>query len=260
MAVFPQLSTGASVQYPVHKTLTRPALRRDFGGGGSRYYMNAERGERWEFILEGLVKSEIEEILALHGSVAGRLRTFLFLDPTANLLLHSEALDNGIWQKDPMVVLTGGSIDPDGGTNAFNITNTGSNHAKVFQELPVPGVYQYCLSAFIRGSAGGVRLTATCGTETVERDAGTTTSWKRVWMPVTFQAGLDVQFGVTLAPGAGCEVFGFQVDGQPNPGPYRRSSVTGGVIQRARFVDDDLSVQATGRDEYTVRVGVMRAG
>ena len=69
----------------------------------------------------------------------GTLNGFTFLDPTGNLLAWSDQLDNAVWQKDPLLTLTGGVADPQGGTLGWRLSNGGGAGQGLGQTLAAPG-------------------------------------------------------------------------------------------------------------------------
>ena len=63
-------------------------------------------------------QAEWDALKALFLAAEGRLRTFVFLDPTDNLFRFSETLDSTVGQKDGLLASTAGVTDPVGTSRA----------------------------------------------------------------------------------------------------------------------------------------------
>ena len=61
----------------------------------------------WRLRYEELTDGEMDTLRSFFEGVEGRLGTFTFLDPAGNLLAWSEQLDAEVWEKDPLVTVTG---------------------------------------------------------------------------------------------------------------------------------------------------------
>jgi hypothetical protein len=260
MLYFPQLTSGATVQYPflkrlVHRTASSVSL-------DGRMYKLLDPGEariEWELDFQTLTRDERAELETFFSVAEGRLGEFTLLDPTDNLLTWSEDLSASCWTKGPLLELTAGVLDPNGGSGATWIFNSGGAVQSVQQTISAPGWFHYCFSLQARSSdvarltlfrtAGGVQEAAICPLST---------NWTRLVHSGKSQ-GTDesVTFGFVLEGGTCVEVFGVQAEAQPAPSAYRRTTSRGGVCAQARFDDDVLSVIAEGPEQHSCKVRIV---
>jgi hypothetical protein len=264
MLVFPQLTTGASGQYPITaRRSDRTVVNRLMDGTEVRYTDDAWKPAAWDVRMSELSSGEWTAIEALFTAVEGRLQSFTFLDPTANLLTFSEDLGNGAWSNDPLLELTAGIADPSGTNRATRVINTGQAAQSIRQMVDVPGWFQYCFSLWIRASSSEqVRagILTTGGMEWQSVNAGS--GWQRIFVSANLQqAETSVSFCVELPPGASVDLFGLQVEAQLGAGEYKRTLQRNGVYPRARFAEDRLSVTTSGLDRHSglIRISSQEA-
>jgi len=259
MPYFPQLQYGAMAQYPLSKQRrARTVLSRAPGGSILRYGDPDARMVSWELRFAGLAQEEWAAIEGLFLASEGRLRNFVFLDPTDNLLADSEDLASVAWVKDPLLGLAAAAVDPFGGQGATEVTNAAQTAQSFSQTLAAPAGYQYCFSLYARSAQPAsltLRMEAPDGTESAV--LGTSSEWKRTSFsarPGT--AGDGVVFRVELNAGAVVEVAGLQVDAQAEASAYRKTAETGGLYAQARFADDVLRKTATGPGRFAALVRI----
>lgn len=257
MLVFPQLSTGASALYPVLKQRRKRTVVNVLGDGSKDVFADTDFAlVEWELHAIGLTASEWSAIDSFLQQTLGKWQTFTFLDPTGNLFAESETLSSAAWSTGALIELTAGVADPLGTTRATTLTNAGAGAEGVSQTLAVPGDYQYCLSAWIRSSAGAsVVLTAGSGSQTVAASP----LWSRAVLSAN--AGLSgatsVAFGLQIPSGASVDVFGLQVEAQLAPSDYKTTGTSGGVYPQARFATDQVTVTAQGTDVYDAIIRIV---
>src|SRR5579863_2785879 len=154
MFYFPQLSTGSIGQYPIQK---RRALRTvvNEAADGSQYKLADANfpAVEWTLAFQTLTDAERDALLALMDNVEGRLGSFTFLDPADNLLVWSEDLTQTAWTNNSLVTVTAGVADPNGGTSANGISNTGSGALPIEQIINGPGWFRYAFSMQARSGA-----------------------------------------------------------------------------------------------------------
>lgn len=213
----------------------------------------------WELRYAGLTKAEREAIEGLALECEGRLRTFTFLDPMANLLARSEEPALAPWEKDPGLALAGEQSDPWGTLRATRVTNTGQVGQRLQQAVAGSAGFRYCLSVQVRSAGGsGVTLFLRAGAAEEARACGAGAGWRLAWLPANLGGSEEeVECGLLLAPGASVDVFGMQLEAQPHPSAYKRTQAHGGVYPRARFRDDVLALTAHGEDNYAGEVAVV---
>ncbi len=257
MLVFPQLSTGASALYPVVKRRMKRTVVNVLGDGSKDIYADSDFAlVEWELRPKGLTGAEWNTIDSLIQQVAGSWQTFTFLDPTGNLLAESETLSTAAWKKGALIQLTAGAADPLGTARATTVVNAGEDTEGISQTLAVPGSFVYCLSAWVRSSAGAnVTLALGASTQTVPVVA----EWSRLML--SGNAGLptasSVTFGLRIAAGASIDVFGLQVEAQLAPSDYKMTDAGGDVYPQARFASDQVTVTAQGTDVYDAIIRIV---
>jgi hypothetical protein len=171
MRQFPQLRSGAQVQFPLTRRMEFRTLRTAALDGSSLARADAKaRRMVWRFPLRNMSEPEWQSLLMLHAECEGSRKEFLFADPTDNLLAESEDLSRPVWQKDAGISVVGSQGDPFGGNRGWLIQNTSSEFAGVSQATALPGSYTTCLSVYARSVAGStLRLMRESGSEVLAR-------------------------------------------------------------------------------------------
>ncbi len=257
MLVFPQLSSGALSQFPFRKkTRFRTLLNAATDGSEIRAGDVDFHSSQWELSLQHLSDAEWQAIEDLHVQAEGRLLTFLFLEPGNNLLSWSETLANAMWMKDAGITVTDGQVDPVGGTRGGRVSNSGGQGA-LSQSLNVPASYRYAGSVWARTASAGVSLEVSDGAaQTVSATLDSTNQWKRYSVGYNLSSGLEtVSFRIVVPGGATVDLYGPQLEGQPAPSQYKKTTQQAGVYADARFAEDVLGDRATGVNRHS---GVIR--
>jgi len=260
MLYFPQLLTGTTVQYPFSKRQIQRTVRSGSPDGHAFKLLDPGGASiEWELTFQTMSNEERIQLESFFGTVEGKLEEFTFLDPTDNLLLWSEDLTATAWTRGPLLTLTGGVADPDGGSNATRISNSGAALQTVQQTISGPGWFQYCCSLYAR-SEQAANLTifrAIAGMQETRR-CPLTSSWTRVVHAGQSQNSEEsVTFGIALETGAAVEVYGIQAEAQPAPSAYRKTSSRCGVHKTARFDDDSLPVISEGPEQHSCKVRIV---
>lgn len=255
MLSYPQLRTGALIQWPVTKRVRHRSATVVTRGGTwhSRYDAPAKLTE-WEISYEGLLEEEANVLEGFFRTAEGRYREFMFPDPLANLLAWSESWDRPEWERNSLVSLQTGVADPHGGTRAATITNGSQGQIGIQQVLEAPGTYVYCLSAWING-APGTRATFCVGD--ARKPFVTRGGWERKEWGAAPGADDLVRFAIELDPGAVLSVYGPQAEAQPSASHYKRSAGASGCHREARFDQDALILTADGPDSYGAKVRII---
>ncbi len=256
---YPQLSSGAIAQYPAARRLDTRTLVN--GADDASYFALADPGAMrmyWRIAYSGLSEAEKNAIETLFASVSGRYESFVFLDPFANLLRFSEDLTNAVWEGAALLDVVTGTADPNGSTGAVTLTNASQSAAQIMQPVAGPASYQYTVSAYVHaGAAQTVGLVAAAGATSSVQTFAVNSAWTRVQYTAALNiAAGGVSFGLQLQPGACVDVFGLQVEAQPNAGPYKRTLAAGGVFRKARFEQDTLAVRAQAPGLYSATVEI----
>jgi hypothetical protein len=257
MMVYPQLPTGALTQFPLQVRLQQRTLV-NTAADGTVVKLGDPGGAtvNWQLTYTGLSDGELATLLAFFTAAEGSLNSFTFVDPTANLLAWSDDLSNAVWTVAPLISLTGGIADPDGGANAWRVTNSGAAAQDLTQTVTAPGGYVYCLSAFARASVPAA-FTLVLGDNRYNQNLAA--GWQRLACTGTGDASASsMTFGIELGPGGAVDIYGLQVEAQDSPSLYR-ASTTGGCYENARLRDDALTITSTDVNRHSASVNIFYA-
>lgn len=243
MRYFPQLETNTAAQYPLRRQRLERVVRHESLDGRLRSYYDANAGRvGWVLRYDGLTDAERGAIDDLFTECEGRLQTFVFPDPAANLLRWSEDFSQPVWTVDPLLALTLDASDPWGMTRGTVVVNTGGAEQRIAQTIPSSGMLQYCLSVYALGWGGKFRLRIDSGGAVVEREFTPPLNWQRFSVSARPQSGAEtVTFSLLLDASQQVTVAGMQAEAQPSPGGYRRTNSRCGLYLNARFADDELA-------------------
>lgn len=261
MLYFPQLSTGAISQFPIRKTRARRIVS-SISEDGHRFAVPDESSGTigWEMSFGEMSDDETAQLAAFFGVTEGRLQSFTFFDPTANLLFWSENLDHPVWQKSSFLQIAGGIGDPLGSTRATQITDSGAGDLALTQTLNMPGGVTACFSAYARSdnSGGSLSLSRTSGATSETSSFPLSGDWRRFTLSGSLTGGdpASSTFGIGLGTGASADVFGLQVEPHPGASLYTPSSADSGIFSAARFDNDALTItaKAPNRNSCSVKI------
>jgi hypothetical protein len=257
MTTYPQLGSGALSQFPVQKN-RRPRTVVNQAADGSTIKLADPAGMVTEWVLTyaDLSDAEATALLGFFAAAEGRLNGFTFLDPAGNLLAWSDQLNEAVWQKDPLLTLTGGVADPRGSTLGWQLSNSGGAGQGVGQTLAAPGQYQFCLSAYVR-AATATSVELTVGSQAAQRVV--TSEWTRIaWTSNGDTQATSVRFGIEILAGNVVEVYGLQVEAQAAASGYKASTL-GGVYEEAHLGDDVLTITSTDVNRHSCTVKIIHA-
>lgn len=243
MLYYPQLSSGSIAQFPVSRRAVTRTVTNELLSGDTIRMADPDAGlVQWQLQYSNLSDDEWSSIEQLFEAAEGQLNTFVFLDPTDNLLMWSEDWTQPVWIPDPMLQVAGGMLDPLGGTGAMNITNSGQATQRVLQATAGPSWFQYCFSVYLSSAAPAtVELVLTSNGVDSLTSFTTTSGWARFWTSATLATQTDgISFGLQLAPGSAVTAFGAQVEAQPAASVYKKNIDNGGVYAATRFNSDSL--------------------
>lgn len=255
MPIFPQLRSGAVAQLPLQRSETYRTLRNVLSDGTDVQMSDAGFAiAGWVLKFVDLTAVEAQALQSLFQSVQGRLSTFTFVDPSANLLCWSGDLTQAIWSKDPQLTLTQAQ-DVFGGTAGTQIANGAAAAQAVAQLTNAPAALQYCFSAYLR-SATAVEVTFDAGGVAVLTSA-VSGLWRRWQVLSPLGTGTQVAFGLSIPAGATVQVCGLQVEAQPAAGAYKSTTDTSGVYPNSRFDQDSLDVTSSEAGLFACNVRVV---
>lgn len=256
MLYFPQLSSGATGQFPITRQRSaRTVVNQSIQGYQVKLADAAAAITEWHLSFNELTDQELAALEALFQAAEGRLTPFTFLDPVDNLLAWSEQQDQAVWQAGPLLTVTAGVADPMGGTAAYQISNPTAATSTLQQSINAPASLGYCLSLYVR-SDQSTQIWLTRGAATDAR--AISPQWTRLNSSGTLGGADDsITFGIELDPGATVDVFGFQVEAQNTSSLYKQTDETGGVYPNARFRDDTLAVTTVGPGRYSCELDIV---
>jgi hypothetical protein len=152
-----------------------------------------------------------------------------------------------VWEFSTLLQLTGGIDDPSGGSSATRILNPTAADVTVHQNLNAPGGLVYTLSLYVRGQSGGsVSLFRQTADASDSHSYALATKWHRASLSGSFStSATSVSVGITVPAGNSVDVFGWQLEAQPAPSPYKATFSASGIYANAHFSQDSLSVTTT---------------
>jgi hypothetical protein len=258
MIVFPQLSSGAMAQFPFRRRTGFRTLVNESADGSEIRASDVEFAERaWALPANELSDAEWQDIEDLFVQSEGRLQSFLFLEPAANLLSWTEQLGDSVWSKSAGIAVLGGQPDPVSGLGATQVTSTGTA-GSISQALDVPAAFRYAGSVWARSAHAGVLLQVDDGgSQQVQATVDNSNQWKRYSVGYNLaSASESMVFRVFLPPSAIVEVFGPQLEAQASPSAYKKTLQQAGLYPNARFDQDVLGdgLIGVGRHSGDIRI------
>jgi hypothetical protein len=256
MIYFPQLSSGATGQFPITRQRSaRTVVNQSCQGYQVKLADPAAAITDWHLSFEEMSDQELAALEALFQAAEGQLTPFTFLDPADNLLAWSEQQNQAVWQASPLLTLTGGVPDPTGGTAAYQVSNPTGATLTLQQSINAPASLDYCLSLYAR-SDQNTRIWLLRGAETDAR--ALTPQWARLTSAGRLQDTADsISFGIALDPGTTVDVFGIQAEAQTTASLYKQTAETGGVYPNARFRDDTLTITTVGPSRHSCELDIV---
>jgi hypothetical protein len=217
------------------------------------------RTNAWELALRDLTDSEVDAIQSLFDGVEGRIGTFTFVDPTANLLADSEELYKASWVKGPLLQIAAGIDDPVGGQRAVRLTNASQTTQEFSQSIASPAWFRYTFSVYARStSETTVMLARSASSSTHSRVYQVGMGWTRLVLSGALSStDTDVQFAVQMPAGVTVDFYGLQVEAQPCASAYKRTGAQNGVYENARFDEDVLRLISDGPDQHRFNLRIV---
>lgn len=255
---FPQLSTGALVQYPFRKRRTIQSSVNAFADGSMiASNINANYQHVWELAYSELTSTEMNALQAHFAACQGPFLPFIFIDPTANMLGYSSNLTIGSWQRDPLLSVTPGAADPLGGNSAFTLVNSGQIDQKVSQQISAPANFQYCFSIFAFASTPTSLSLGSNAVSSQSQQFAVGANWSRLINPSRLSDELmSFTVSVTVPASQTVVVFGPQLEPQLRPSRYRATAVAGGVYPNAHFLGDSISFESDAPGLFSTLISI----
>jgi hypothetical protein len=249
MLYFPQLSSGATGQYPIQKRRIARTIINQVPDGHTVKFADAGAEQiEWQLTFQDLTDSEIADLEQFFTACEGQLNGFTFLDPVDNLLAWSESLSQTAWEGSTLLQLTAGIDDPIGGASATRMVNPTGSDLSVQQSVSAPGGLAYCFSTYVR-SQNNVPISLF--RQTVDASDSLSYATEAAWNRISHSgslstAAVSIAFGITVPAGQSVDVYGFQLEPQPAASPYKSSYSANGVYSNAHFSQDAFAVTTTG--------------
>ncbi len=259
---YPQLTSGALVQYPLSKTRITRTIKNVLPDGNM--ILLADSGARrtlWQLQYSNVSLADIRLLQSHFTACQGPLSAFTFINPTGNMLVSSADPTNTIWQRSRLLQFQPGIGDPFGGTAAHIITNKGQNAQELTQMLKVPANYQYCFSLY----AAGVQQTKFTlfqrGPNSQQsKQVSLFSGWSRVVLSGRLNdSGPSLTVGISLEAGTQVKIFGMQLEAQVSPSRYQPTATIGGVYSNAHWAIEQLQITAEAVDSYSTTVSIEAA-
>src|SRR3954452_22210045 len=256
---FPQLTSGALVQYPLHKTRTVRNVTNVLSDG--TLVLLPDQGAArlvWDLQYTGLVEAEVTSLKELFQNRKGPLLPFIYIDPSDNMLVWSTDPRTQPWQAPTVLKIENGIAGPSKAGDAFRITNTGQSIQELTQTVNVPNGYFYCLSFYARSAAPQLLTAFRRGASTVqESQILIDAAWNRFWTSGRLrESGNGITVGLSFSVGQQIEVFGLQLEAQVSPSQYRPTFRRASVYSNAHWAMNELSVISESPGLFSTSVTV----
>ena len=254
MLYFPQLPSGAIGQFPIKKRRSlRTIVNQVPDGHKVKLTDPGAQIIQWQLAYKNLADSEIDILQQFFAACEGKLNGFTFLDPVGNLLVWSEALSQPAWEASGLLQVIGDIDDPCGDRNASRVTNATGTDLTIQQMVNAPGWFAYCCSSYVRSqSVNGISLFRQAGASMETRKCASYPIWSRISFGGRLNTTAEsVAVGMIIAAGQSVDVFGFQLEPQLAPAPYKPTFSASGVYPNAHFSDDTFSVTTIGPNRHT---------
>lgn len=259
---FPQLSTGALAQYPIRKARVGRTITNILPDGSVILYPDSSAAlMAWHLSYTNLPPNDWAALQNHFSVCSGPVHAFTFIDPTDNMLASSSDPSGAPWQHPPPITFTPNAADPDGGTAAFTVTNTGQTAQEITQAFTVPSGYQYCFSLYATSVQPGTLSLLRRGSSQEElSETPIGPSWSRLVSSGRLSdSGTSFTAGISLAPGQQVTIFGPQLEPQILPSGYRPTTQRGGVYANAHWTDERMTVAAEAPDLFSTSFTIEAA-
>ena len=259
---FPQLSSGAVVQFPLRKISTLRNITNVLPNGELILFPDSGlKTTDWRLAYTGMNADEIEALKSFFDACSGPLRPFSLLDPAGNLLSWSSDLSANEWLRSATLDIEAFVPDPFSGFNAFTVTNTGQAFQALTQVLTAPCSYQYCFSFFARAAAPCSIQSLRAGNE---RSAITNHNLTPAWSRFTssgrlLDTGTQFSVGLNLAPGQEITLYGLQCEPQIGASSYRPTSGVSGIYANTFWLDQYLEISADSPKSFSTVINLQTA-
>jgi hypothetical protein len=257
MLYFPQLSTGALVQFPYSVRRSTRTLVNEAADGSLAVMPDANASRTtWTLRYVGLSDNEAAAIEDLFEATQGQRYSFVFLEPGGNLFRWSEDLTESVWTRDAHVAVTALDEPEPPDCAVFSMTNTGQIEQGLSQVVPAPGDLEYTFSFYVRSATSLViaaERKTTAGTHTDTFQASEV--WQRFHSSGSISGPSEsIRLSLLIPAGTTIEVCRCQMEAQPAPSGYKATYSQAGVYATTRFDEDSLRITSHGVNNHSARI------
>jgi hypothetical protein len=254
MSWFPQIGAGSVAQFPLRRTRRWRSISNQLESNERILLPDRTAGEiAWDLTFRDLTDTEIQKLSGLFTASQGRFLPFSFIDPMANLLGWSEDLTRPDWQHG-LLSMQAGAADPSGGNRAWSIANASPGMQALEQTRETPGEYVACFSAWIRSAAPATVILRRDGLQTT---ASAGPAWRRFMVAGAGTSGaIQSTCSINIGAGQAIEVWGLQLEAQPCPSGYKKTTIASGIYEETWFGMDELTITSTGPGLSSCRIAL----
>jgi hypothetical protein len=262
---FPQLSSGASAQFPIVKSRFIRTIQNVMADGS--FYSATDPGAgrlQWQFSYSDLSFADVTALQEFFDTCAGPVQPFTFIDPTGNMLVESIDFALTPWQPmNGLISFEPGVADPFGGTGAFTATNQSQIAQEISQSLTVLANDQYCFSVYASSGLPATITLTRVGTspgQTITYNIGP--EWTRLVSSGRLSnpdEGTELAVAIGLARSQVVSLYGPQLEAQLAPSRYRSTTSVGAVYSNAHWAVEELPIVAQAPNLYSVSFTIEAA-
>lgn len=255
---FPQLTSGASAQYPIGKTRILRTIKNVLADGSMIVLPDPTSAQLyWQLSYADLSFDDTTALQSHFAACAGPAKAFTFIDPTGNMLVSSSNLAATPWVAPSLISVASGAADLFGGAAAFTVTNSAETAQEITQTLPVPANYQYCFSIYAASASASAITLARRGSSQELTTGNIGPTWARIVSSGRLADGaLEFTVAISLRAGQRVSLYGAQLDAQIAPSRYRPTAGYGGVYKTAHWAVDELVITAQAPNLFSTSFNI----
>ncbi len=260
MRFFPTILAGNIIQYPAKRRLTQRTVQNVTPSGTTYRSLDGSAAHwQWDLGFQDITALQRQQLDSLFDECRGRLHSFLFLDPFQNLVRHSAAFHEAVWERDASVVVTANQHDPFGGNRAYRLSNPSGTSGTLKQRLDIPAWATYTASCWLRASAPvTAELLVHPADTTVGHGITLSSVWQRHHITTTHASALEeLHAGLKLPANTEIFAFGFQLEQYSAVSEYKNTNAESGIHANCRFVHDEIRWLTSGVDHHSARIRIQ---
>ncbi len=273
---YPQIGSGLITQRPYRTSQSFNSLLSDTPAGRPYGFVKQGSGltyfplgplSRFEVNHQAITDAEVQSLQNFFVSMQGRLGSFIYLDPSGNLIPVSEDFTDASWS--PTGVTVGSAVtDPFGGTRATTLTATTGNSNLAPTVIPggfLPAGYLLCASVYAKAHSAGQSLSIGFIDSGFSVLHSTTWAlpqnrWTRIYDSIALATSSYIRVligGFGTWNSTAIDMFGPHCTPLGGPGDYVQSPVNLGLHANCRLDTDKLVIASRGPNENAVQIPVI---